>query len=133
MEEDSSSDCHPLGKPIPVLIMNATPNPNADGGVSAGAIRRSTMASAEYFAKLNGHTNPPTTTRLPHQDPSDSLTVDRTVWNEPGKAEVVLFSIKGGGQGLPVKIAPIPWGGMTKDIDGPVEIWDFFSRQPPLR
>ncbi len=91
------------------------------------------MASAEYFAKLNGHASPPTTTRLPHQGSSDALAVDRIAWNEAGKAEVVLFTIKGGGRGLPVKIAPIPWAGMTKDIDGPVEIWNFFSRQPPLR
>ena len=95
----------------------------------------STRASAEYFAKLNGQISPPKTTRLPHQNPSDPTSVDRTVWNDAGKPEVVLVTINEGGHLLPQsKCAwPANYGRTTFDVDGPAEIWEFFERQRPLK
>jgi polyhydroxybutyrate depolymerase len=133
---EDSSDCRAAGKPIPVLIMNGTGdflNPYNGGPGKFGAVR-SLQASAEYFAKLNGQTNSPKTTRLPHPNPSDPTFVDRTIWNDAGKPEVVLITIDGGGHVVPQsKYAwPSDYGRVTKDLEGPVEIWDF-SRQRSLK
>ena len=134
---EDSSECRALEKPIPVLIMNGTGdflNPYNGGPGKFGAVR-SLQASAEYFAKLNGQTSLPRTTRLPHQNPSDPTFVDRTIWNDAGKPEVVLITIDGGGHVVPQsKYAwPSDYGRVTKDLEGPVEIWNFFSRQRPLK
>jgi polyhydroxybutyrate depolymerase len=73
--------------------------------------------------------------RLPHQDPSDPTFVDRMVWNDASKSEVVLITIDGGGHVVPQ--SKYAWesgyGQVTKDLEGPVEIWNFFSRQRPLK
>lgn len=119
---------------IPILIMNGTGdplNPYAGGMGPVNVPVRSTQATAEYFAKLNGHVRPPTTTRLPHQDPSDPTSVVRTVWSNPGKPSVVLYTINGGGHLLPELVSRFPseLGAVTKDVDGPVEIWSFFAQQ----
>jgi polyhydroxybutyrate depolymerase len=93
----------------------------------------SAQASAEYFAKLNGQTNPKTT-RLPHQDVSDPTSVDRTIWNDAGKPEVVFYTINGGGHVIPQpKVDMSGFGKQTKDLDAPAEIWDFFARQRSLK
>ena len=143
---DDNNDCRALGKPIPVLIMNGTSdplNPYNGGeqfvvGVSRGTVR-SAQASAEYFAKLNGQTTPKTT-RLPHKDPSDPTFVDRTIWNDAGKPEVVLYTINGGGHVVPLGkfsastvFMGVQLGQATGDLDAPAEIWDFFARQRPLK
>ena len=140
---DDTFDCHASGKPVAALIINGTAdsfNPYDGGLVTSFGPQyripiRSSQASAEYFAKLNGQTSPPKTTRLPHQNPSDSTSVDRTVWNDAGKPEVVLVTINGGGHLLPQSKYPWPsaYGQTTSDVDGPAEIWDFFSRQRPLK
>jgi polyhydroxybutyrate depolymerase len=134
---DDNNGCHASGKPIPVLIMNGTSdslNPYNGGNSMSGALL-STQASAEYFAKLDGQTSPPKTTRLPHRDASDPTSVDRTVWNDAGKPEVVLYTINGGGHVFPLgKFSTVYYDGMnfgqtTGDLDAPVEIWEFFARQ----
>ena len=106
-----------------------------NGGPSKFGNVRSFQESAEYFAELNGQTSPPKTTRLPHQDASDPTFVDRTVWNDGGKPEVVLIKIDGGGHVVPQSKSPWPsdYGAVTRDFEGPVEIWDFFARQQPLK
>jgi polyhydroxybutyrate depolymerase len=124
-------DCHISGEAIPVLIMNGTSDPFMSYGGGLHTLFgtqmpafRSTLASAEYFAKLNGQTSPPKTTRLPHENPSDPTYVDRTVWNDTGKPEVVLVTINGGGHLLPQSKYPWPndYGVVTSDLEGPVEI-----------
>ena len=130
---DDNFDCRASGKPIPVLIMHGTSdsiNPYNGGVTSTGTVR-STQATAEYFAKLNGQTSPSKTTRLPHLDSSDPTSVDRTVWNDAGKPEVVLVAVNGGGHVIPQPKAAFPsnLGRTNKDLNGLVEIWDFFARQ----
>ncbi len=118
--------------------MNGTSDPFTpyNGGLAVhGATVRSAQESAEDFAKLNGQTNPPKTTSLPHQKAYDPTFVDRTVWDDAGKPEVALVTINGGGHVIPQsKYAwPSDFGRTTSDIEGPVEIWNFFSRQPSLK
>jgi polyhydroxybutyrate depolymerase len=135
---DDTFDCRVSGKPMPVLIINGTSDSIVlyEGGrTRGGATVRSTQATAEYFVKLNGQTNPPKTTRLPHREPSDPTSVDRTIWNDAGKPEVVLITVNGGGHTMPiakfstVSIMGLQLGLATGDLDGPAEIWDFFARQ----
>ncbi len=130
---DTNSVCRASGKPIPVLMINGTSDAitlykgNPLGFLSVPAI-------AEYFARVNGQTRTPTTTRLPHRDPQDPTFVNQLTWNEPGKPEVILYSIDGGGGVLPLgKFTTVTFltnlGQATGDLDGPSAIWDFFSRQ----
>ena len=132
---EDNFDCRASGKPIPVLIMNGTGDPllPCNGGFASviGTVR-SAQATAEYFTKLNGQTSPPKTTRLPHQDPSDPTSADRTIWNDAGKPEVVLVTINEGGHVIPQPkiVFRSQWGRTNKDLNGLVEIWEFFARQP---
>ncbi len=115
---DENSDCRPVGKPIPIMILLGTAdplNPYHGGLAYRGATVRSAEATAEYFARLNGQTQPPRTTHLE----TTPLTVDRLVWDAPGKPEVVLVSINGGVHEVP----------RFSFLDGPAEIWDFFAAQ----
>ena len=135
---DDDLDCRASGKPIPVLIMNGTSdvlNPYNGGIGNYGTNLRSAQGSAEYFAKVNGQLDPPKTTRLPHPNAADLNFVERTVWNIAGKPEVVLDTINGGGHLMPKTnvLAPSYLPRTVGDLDGPTEIWDFFSRQRSLK
>ena len=134
LPSDSNTVCRASGKPISVLMMNGT----SDSFVPYKGnplVYLSSQASSEYFAKLNGQINPPNTTRLPDQDPSDPTSVDQTVWNDTGKPEVVLFTINGGGHAFPKgKFSTMTYlgnnvGQATGDLDGPAVVWEFFARQ----
>ncbi len=138
LPSENNTVCRASGKPISVLMMNGT----SDSFVPYQGnplVYLSARASSEYFAKLNGQTSPPKTTRLPHRDPSDPTSVDRTVWNDAGKPEVVLVTVNGGGHTLPiakfstVSIMGVQLGQATGDLDGPAEIWEFFARQRPSK
>jgi polyhydroxybutyrate depolymerase len=130
---DDNNGCRASGKPMPVLIMNGTSDSIIpyNGGNSLVGTLLSTQASAEYFAKLNGQTSPPKTTRLPHQDSSDPTSVDRIVWGDAGKPEVILVRINEGGHTVPQPkiVFPSNTGRTNKDLNGLVEIWEFFARQ----
>ncbi|MBI4789708.1 MAG: nuclear transport factor 2 family protein [Chloroflexi bacterium] len=134
---DDNNQCRASGKPIPVLIMSGTNDSLMpyNGGYAIQGDVRSVQATAEYFAKLNGQTSPPKTTRLPHQDPSDPTSVDRIVWSDAGKPEVILVRINEGGHTVPQPkiVFPSNTGRTNKDLNGLMEIWEFFARQRPLR
>lgn len=120
---DDGSDCRASGKPIPILIINGTSdplNPYNGGLANFGASVRSARNTGEYFAELNGQTSPPTISR---QDTTGPTSIERTVWNDPGKPEVDLVTVIGGTHTIPI----------CSLLDGPAEIWDFFSRQRPLQ
>lgn len=133
-------DCIELQKPLPVLIMNGTKDPMNpyEGGIvsnygfsSRGTVR-SSMGTARYFANLAGYDDNPTeTATLPHLNQSDPTSVRRDIWRAGGKPEIILYTIIGGGHLVPQQnyIAPRMFGKTTYDINGPVEIWNFFSRQ----
>lgn len=134
---EDNFDCRPAEKAIPVLIMKGTSDPmfSYDGGKSGAGNLLSTQATAEYFAKLNGQTSAPKTTRLTHLDSSDPTSADRIVWNDTGKPEVVLVRVNEGGHTIPHPrlVYPANTGRINRDLNGLAEIWEFFARQRPLK
>jgi polyhydroxybutyrate depolymerase len=139
---DNNCDCRQSRVFIPVLVMNGTADPiNPDGGgkitlfgFGSRGIVLSSRNSAEYFARLDSQEGGPEISRLPSRDRLDHTSVEKLDWNTPGKPEVVLDSIRGGGHVVPQPNykAPRFLGRTTHVINGPEEIWDFFARQRPL-
>lgn len=135
--------CMESGEPIPALLLNGTADPinPYEGGIVALARigdRGTVMSaadSAEYLALLDGQTSPPMVTRLPHRDPRDPTSVERTDWVMPGRPEVVLDTVREGGNVVPQAVYRPPrlLGLVTRDLDGPAEIWSFFARQAPRK
>jgi polyhydroxybutyrate depolymerase len=128
--------CTPTDRPMAVMIINGTSdpiNPFNGGEVRIGVSSLGTVLSsretAQYFARLNGITKEPVTTRLPHRAPSDPTSVDQISWSEPGKPPVMLYAVNGGGHVVPNRVFDFG-GGQTRDLDAPVAIWDFFSKVP---
>jgi polyhydroxybutyrate depolymerase len=129
--------CRPTNRPVPVLIIDGTDDPISPfrggevsvRGVHSGEMVVSTADTAAYFVRIDGQRDPKTT-RLPHVEPADPTFVERTTWAAPGHAEVVLDVVHGGGHVIPGKKSPMQFGRVTRDLDGPAEIWSFFSRQP---
>jgi polyhydroxybutyrate depolymerase len=139
---NDNCDCRKSGRSIPVMIMNGTADPiNPDGGGKItlfGFGNRGTVLSsrksAEYFARLDSQEVEPEISRLPSHNSADHTSVEILEWNAPGKPEVVLESIKGGGHVVPQPNykAPRFLGRTTHVVNGPEEIWNFFARQRPL-
>ena len=68
-----------------------------------------------------------TTTELPDTDTTDQCTVTKSVYAPcDDDVEVILYTVNGGGHTWPG--APIEIGVTNYDIDGSVEIWNFFRR-----
>lgn len=134
--------CQPVGKPIPVMIINGTKdrlNPYRGGNVSIfGFANRGTVisapATAGYFAKLDGQDSLPTVTMLPHKNTYDPTSVEIRAWSQPGHPEVDLVTMIGGGHVVaqPYRSYPRILGKTPHDLDAPAEIWSFFARQKPL-
>src|SRR2546423_1640856 len=97
--------CTPSDVAIPAMVINGTAdpiNPFGGGMVTLGPFAKlgtviSTRATAEYFAKINGQTEPPVTVKLPHQNPNDPTSVEQTSWQTPGKPPVVMYAVHEGG------------------------------------
>jgi polyhydroxybutyrate depolymerase len=134
---DENCDCFKSGRPIPVFIMNGTGdpiNPCQGGNVrlfgfaSRGRVI-SARESAEYFARLNGYHGEARVSRQ-----GNRLPVEITSWREAGKPEVTLATVQGGGHVVPQpRYSAPPYLGLTTHaINGPEEIWEFFTRQPLL-
>lgn len=134
--------CKKSRRPIAVMILNGTRdpiNPYHGGKVTLfgfgnrGTVR-SARASAEYFTQLNELTNAPVVTRIEPTAQFDSTSVGELDWREPGKPEVLLESVEGGGHVVPQPLyrAPLFLGRTTHAINGPEKIWNFFARQMPL-
>jgi polyhydroxybutyrate depolymerase len=131
--------CAESGVPVPVLIMDGTGDPLSPYGGGIQALLRfanrgtviSAPETADYFARLDGQQVPPVLTALPHRQPEDPTSVERSDWNMGGRPEVVLDTVRGGGHVVP-QAAYRPariLGPVTHDLDGPAEIWSFFARQ----
>ena len=132
--------CTPSDMPMPAMVINGTAdpiNPFTGGMVTLGSARlgnvTSTRATAEYFAKINGDTNPPVTVKLPHADARDPTWVERTTWQTPGKPPVVMYAVHEGGHVVPNPNFRYPegLGRQTTDLDAPAVIWNFFAKLPP--
>ena len=130
-------DCTPVSSAVPVLIINGTDdpiNPFAGGSVTIfgfgdrGNVLSAT-ASAEYFARRNAIAGAPVVERIPQQRQA-ATSVDRTWWRSANGADVVLYTIHGGGHTMPQLGARSPriLGRTHRQLDGPAEIWRFFER-----
>jgi len=132
--------CGPGSLPIPVMMMNGTDDPvvpyrggRTGGGTQTQGNVMSVPQTAQYFAKLNGDEVMPEIVKLPHQNDSDPTWVEQASWTGEGKASVILYTIHAGGHLIPQPYYRYPniVGRMTKDLDAPAVIWDFFSKLPP--
>lgn len=137
-----NNDCISRGPPPPIMLVNGTNdpiNPYRGGVVTLfGFGNRGTVLSAKqsaaYFAGSAGAAGP-VISRIPPRSSSDGTWVERAVWDRPGKSEIVLLSVHGGGHAVPQAASRPPrlLGTVTTAIDGPSEAWDFFRRQGPAR
>ncbi len=132
-------DCAPARGATSVLILNGTEDPiNPYGGgrvtlFGFGDRGRvlSARQTAAYFARRNAIAGPPVTRMLAQPAGSEPTSAERATWRSPGGAEVVLYTIHGGGHTVPQPHARFPrlLGRTHRALDGPAEIWGFFARQ----
>lgn len=125
---------------VPVLIMNGTGdpiNPFVGGevalyGLGSRGTVRSSEDSAKFFAHLNGVDDQPVTIQLPHPESRDATTAERLAWGGE-QPKVLLFRIHKGGHVFPQPNyrAPRMMGYTSHCVNGPEEIWKFFSSLPP--
>ena len=125
----------PKGEPVSMLLMNGTADPFNpwDGGDVAlygvygnrGPVL-SAQASTDYFLKLDGLGGPPARTQFPDTDTSDGSTAERLRWTAPGKRNVTLIRIQGGGHGVPhpAMYGPRLLGNSNRDFHAANEIWE---------
>jgi len=124
-------------RPVPVIHFHGTadplvpyegPGPGAPGGMTF----KSVAESVHTWAVLDGCPDTPVKAEVPDSDPDDGCTVERTVYG-PGReaAEVVLYTVRGGGHTWPGRKSPARFlGASTLDIDANALIWGFFVRHP---
>ena len=119
-----------------IMIMNGVEdplNPFNGGevqlfGLYRRGIVRSSRASAQYFADLNGMTGAPRSTET---QVADSVRVEDVSWRNSAGIEVELVAIHGGGHGIPQPYwrGPRLLGPSPREPNGPALIWRFFERQ----
>ena len=131
----------PKGEPVSMLLMNGTADPFVpwDGGdvalygvYGSRGHALSAQASIGYFLNLDGLGGPPARTQFPDTDTSDGSNAERQRWTAPGKRNVTLIRIQGGGHGVP---HPATYGrrllgNSNRDFHAANEIWDFFRQAP---
>lgn len=130
--------CEASGEAVALLLMNGTQDPMNpyEGGTVAlygllgdrGTVL-SSVATANHWAKLAGHTEPPATEQLPDLSPGDDsrVTVDR--WLADGKLPVAHYTIEGGGHNAPHPDIRLPrlLGGTNNDVIAADELMRFFA------
>ncbi len=123
LPDTNNLDCSPVGKPVPVMIINGTQdpvNPYQGGevkiGFSMGHVR-STDQTFQYWADLAGYKGKPVQESIPDTDPLDGKTIERYTYYQKGKPEIVLLKVIGGKHDYP------------GDLDVHTEAWEFFKRQ----
>jgi len=139
-----ANSCRP-GFPLPLLLMNGTRDPMVPW--QGGAVRffrkemgqvLSTEETIQFWKNHNQCRALPDVEILPDIDESDHSTVRVVSYRCPDNyADVVLYTIDGGGHNFPGSHTPdLPrlLGNKNNDINGPEVIWQFFMRykKPPL-
>jgi polyhydroxybutyrate depolymerase len=133
------SGCRPA-KPISVLIMNGTEDPlmpYQGGEITFGRVKLGKVLSApetaQFWATRNGLAGPPETSLEPDKDPQDGTRVRRERYPAgANKAEVVFYTIEGGGHTTPGGLQYLPErliGRTSRDFDAGEVIINFFLRQ----
>lgn len=126
-------------RPLPVLIMNGTADPMMpwDGGsvrVLGGEYGEvlSTADTVRYWLRAADMPESPTKESLEDRVRDDQSTVEKEVYRDPqGFAEVLLYTIVGGGHNLPggqTPDRPRLLGPKNMDINGMEEVWAFFKK-----
>jgi len=134
---DENLDCEPSGQPVRALVMNGTQDPINPyqgglveiGGDSSRGTVLSTQETALYWAGLAGYNGAGDFRAWPERNPVDDTSVESVVWSAPGKPEVALISLVGGGHTMPHKeLSLLPVLGRTShEFDTAELIWAFFS------
>lgn len=130
--------CRPAEQPKAVLLMNGTRdpiNPYAGGRVTLfGFGDRGNVLSAEEsalaLAKRNGQGGEPQVDKLTQPGP---VWTQRQRWADSGGPPVELVTVFGGGHLIsqPLYRPPRLLGRVDPQLDGPAEIWRFFSELSP--
>jgi polyhydroxybutyrate depolymerase len=138
MPTPQNMGCTPSGEPVAFLLINGTDdpmNPYHGGKVALYGLvgdRGEVLSSREsvrYWARLAGYTGAPGRYTLPDQVAEDESTVEVTLWTEPAREPVALYTVYGGGHNAPhpqLK-APRLLGGTNRDFIAAEAIWAFFQ------
>jgi len=135
MPEFLVSDCAP-GSHIGLVVLNGTSDPvvPCEGGeiVALGQRRGTVLSTANTIARWRGWNRCSETpvSRVAIDTASDRASVERFDWQHCDGAPVRLYKIENGGHTWPSGSQYLPRrvvGSVTRDIDGAVEVWDFFS------
>lgn len=124
---------------VPTLLVAGTEDaihPFAGGDVRApvgprrGRVRPA-LEGAAWLAQRAGHAGEPRRELWPDRDPSDGTRVEGLRWSAPGRPEVALLIVHGGGHALPLPRSAFPpvVGRVGRDVDGAREVLAFFERQ----
>jgi polyhydroxybutyrate depolymerase len=140
MPADQNLSCEPSNAAVAVMIINGSEdsiNPFEGGEVTLlgmwgtrGEVK-SSVASAEYWAALAGHSTEPFEYRYPDAVPEDNSVAIHTVWSGADRPEVGLISVYGGGHTIPHPVAESPrfLGPVNRDFVAVDDIWRFFERE----
>lgn len=133
----SNDACRPAQQAKAAMLMNGTRdpiNPYAGGVVTLFGFGNrgevlSALDSAQALAKRNGQNGEPGVDKLTTIGPVWS---ERQRWDAAGMAPVELVTVHGGGHLLPQSVYRPPrlLGRVDPELDGPAEIWRFFSDLP---
>lgn len=125
----------------PILIMHGTEDPIVpyyDSNLLIGRGRPVEVLpipeTVDYWVRHNGCSPSPLRETLQNADPNDQTTAIRETYaNGRNNAEVVLYTIVGGGHTWPGGIESFPEfivGDRSNDFRATEVIWDFFQRHP---
>jgi polyhydroxybutyrate depolymerase len=130
------SNCCDRGLPLPVIILLGTKDPFAvynGGKTSDGRIVLSGEDTARYWAKKNSCDPVPVIRKLPDTSRDGTDVTEIFYANSKNGADVILYSINGGGHTWPGGWQYMPKflvGNTSKDIDANKIIWEFFKNHP---
>jgi polyhydroxybutyrate depolymerase len=125
---------------VPVMFVHGTQDsivPYQGGevtlpfGLSFGWVY-STPDTVEHWVAAAGIEQEPVGSHIDRVE--DDTSVDVLTWNHNDEKEVRLYSVNGGGHGMPMPLAPgAPgycslFGGASHDINTVVEAWEFWSK-----
>ncbi|GEM90322.1 alpha/beta hydrolase family esterase [Oceanithermus desulfurans] len=142
----AASKCPLARRPVPVLFMNGTADPNLpyDGGVIGNppdpthGTALSTPGSAAFWSQLAGAEAAETHT-FPDLDPDDGSTVRYLSYRREGALWVRLYTVEGGGHAAPSlrerysALYERYFGRQNHDIEAVEEVWRFFREAAPAQ
>lgn len=127
--------CDPR-RPMPVIHFHGTEDTLVPfKGPDARTPKFLTFLSVEetirVWAKIDGCPPNPRVVEMPNTADDGTTVTKKTYGPGRGGAEVVLFTIQGGGHTWPGRSWLVPWlGKTTRDISANDLMWEFFERHP---